>query len=343
MKISVLIPCHNEEKAIKACVESCLNQTYAPHEIIVVNDGSTDATASILRAFGDRIKVVTIPKATGNKSRAQEYGLQWITGDAFVTTDGDTILCPKFIEKVAKNFKDERIAAVCGYVKSIRHNWLTACREIDWMLAQDLHKLAQSYLNAIVVIPGCAAAFRTDIFKQHLNFEHDTTTEDMDLTFKLHKRSFKIIYNRSAIVHTQDPATLSDYVRQMRRWYGGGWQNLLKHYDAFKRFGNALHLSLTYIEGLVFSILLFTLPFFKPMYVLYFLLAYTAFMFLVGIYASLVRRRLDVLVFSPALTLLFIINAWIFLEQFAVQVVFRRKNLKWHTPARRKNDLALNK
>lgn len=70
MKISILIPAHNEEKSIKKCLESCLNQTRMPDEIVVVNDGSTDKTAEILAGFGDKIKVVYVPKATGNKSFA---------------------------------------------------------------------------------------------------------------------------------------------------------------------------------------------------------------------------------------------------------------------------------
>ena len=97
MKISILIPCHNEEKSIEACVLSCLNQSRPADEIIVVNDGSTDASGEILRKFGEAITVIDIPVATGNKSHAQERRLQDITGDVFIATDGDTILHPDFI------------------------------------------------------------------------------------------------------------------------------------------------------------------------------------------------------------------------------------------------------
>jgi glycosyltransferase involved in cell wall biosynthesis len=132
MKISILIPCHNEEDAIQACLESCLRQTRMPDEIVVVNDGSTDRTASILEDYRGRIKIATIANATGNKSYAQEFGLQYITGDILIMTDGDTSLDRNFVARVVPHFDDEHIAAVCGYVKSIKHNWLTACREIEY-------------------------------------------------------------------------------------------------------------------------------------------------------------------------------------------------------------------
>jgi len=123
MKISILIPCHNEEKSIKKCVESCFEQTRRPDEILVVNDGSTDNSLKILESFGERIKIINIPRATGNKSYAQEIGLRLVTDDIFITTDGDTILDKEFVKIIEDDFSaDSRLAAVGGYVKSQKYN-----------------------------------------------------------------------------------------------------------------------------------------------------------------------------------------------------------------------------
>jgi len=224
IKISVLIPCRNEERSIKATVESCLNQSRKPDQIVVVNDGSTDRTADILALFGDKIQVVTIKKATGNKSYAQEYGLKFVTSDVFVTTDGDTMLDKDFIKYIEEDFQDESIISVAGYVRSMKYNWLTACRAFEYAVGQNLHKLAQSNINFLFVIPGAAGGFRTSDFRKHISFDHDTLTEDLDFTYRLHKKSLNILYDRRAIVFTQDPTTLKAYLNQMRRWFGGGWQ-----------------------------------------------------------------------------------------------------------------------
>ncbi|TSC69979.1 MAG: glycosyl transferase family protein, partial [Parcubacteria group bacterium Gr01-1014_70] len=128
LKISILIPCRNEERSIRATIESCLRQSRKADQILVVNDGSTDRTPEILASFGNKINVVTIAKATGNKSHAQEYGLRFVNGDVFITTDGDTKLDKDFVRYIEEDFQDESISAVAGYVRSMRFNWITACR-----------------------------------------------------------------------------------------------------------------------------------------------------------------------------------------------------------------------
>lgn len=329
MKISILIPCHNEGKSIRRCIESCLNQTRKADQIVVVNDCSTDDSLKILQEFGESILVVTPPKRLGNKSYAQEYGLKFIEGEIFVTTDGDTIFDEKFIEEIEKDFQDENVAAVGGYVKSIKKNWLTACRELDYVIGQDLHKLAQSELDFLFVIPGAAGAFRKKVFSEHISFDHDTLTEDLDFTYRLHLKNLRIKYNQQAIVHTQDPADLDSYVRQMRRWYSGGWQNLVKHHKIIGRPLNALELSLIYLEGFVFSLLVLTAPFINLKFSAFIVGGYLVYHILIGIYASLSRKRLDLLLYSPLAIILSFINAYVFIEQFVEEVILKKKKLSW--------------
>lgn len=334
MKITILIPCYNEEKTIRQCVLSCLNQTRKPDELIVIDDGSTDRSPEILASLGDVITVVHTPQNTGNKSRAQQYGLEFVTGNVFITTDGDTLMDSHFVERIVENFHDPKTVAVTGYVKSLRHNWLTACRELDYLISQAIHKRAQANMHTLFIIPGCAGAFRTNVFRKHITFDHDTVTEDTDFTFKLHRKSFKIVYDIRAIVHTQDPPTLHSYINQMRRWYCGGWQNLLKHYEIVSRPIYAFELSLLYIEGLISSTLILLIPALNMMLFSRFLIVYVIFSVGLGISGALIRKRLDLLIYSPFYSLILLINSFIFLEQF-IKVVLLRKHLQfWFKPER---------
>lgn len=336
MKISVLIPCHNEEASIQACVTSCLNQTRVPDQILVVNDGSTDRSAEILAGFGNQIQVLTIPVATGNKSHAQEQGLALVTGDIFIATDGDTILSPTLVEAFEQTYKKQpNIVAACGYVKGMKHNWITACREIEYVIGQNLFKVAQSYLNAIFVIPGCSGAFHTKTFREHIPFDHDTLTEDLDFTYKLHELGFHIAYVKEAIVYTQDPATLGAYVNQMRRWYSGGWQNLRKHHTIIKKPKNIFQLSMNYIEGFIFSCALFISPLINIRFFEYFIVPFFVAIIVMGAYAAVVRKRWDLLYFAPTYVTLIYVNAYVFLEQFWKEVVLRQTNMVWFHPERR--------
>jgi cellulose synthase/poly-beta-1,6-N-acetylglucosamine synthase-like glycosyltransferase len=340
--VTIIIPCHNEEKGIRATIESCINQTRKPLQILVINDGSTDNSAKIIEEYSDKVDVVTISEATGNKSYAQEIGLDYVKGEIFFATDGDTILDKHVIEEVERTFaSNPSITAVGGYVKSLKHNWLTACRELDYIVGQDLHKVAQSYIDAVFVIPGCAGAFRTKKFKENIKFDHDTLTEDLDFTYKLHKNYFRIAYNKKVIAYTQDPATISDYINQMRRWYGGGWQNLKKHYEVIGKPNNALQLSLTYVEGLIFSAALFIFPIVSLSFFKYFLIPYLILLMVLGAYGAIVRKRLDLLLYAPTYLILVFVNAWVFLEQFWREIILNKTNLVWFHPERR--ELVANK
>jgi cellulose synthase/poly-beta-1,6-N-acetylglucosamine synthase-like glycosyltransferase len=335
MKISLLVPCYNEEKSIEACIQSCLNQRRKFDQLIFVDDSSNDRTPEILARYADKITVQRTPQNTGNKSSAQEFGLQFVTEDILVTTDGDTLLDAGFAEEIEKSLQDPNVAAVAGRIKSLPHNWLTLCRAFDYVIGQSIIKLAQNYMNYIFVMPGPASAFRTEIFRAHITFDHDTITEDLDFTYKLHRKFFKIIYNKDAIAYTQDPTNLKDYINQMRRWFGGGWQNLIKHYKIVTTKPiRAFELSLMYAEGLIFSALVFVLPILNLWFGLWLIIGYLIVALSFAIWASWKEKRWQLMLAPFPYLMLMFINSYIFLEQFVKEVILKRKNLLWFKPER---------
>jgi cellulose synthase/poly-beta-1,6-N-acetylglucosamine synthase-like glycosyltransferase len=338
-KISVLIPAYNEERGIKKTINSCLNQTRKPDEIIVVNDGSTDNTSSILKSYGDKIKTINLKKNTGNKSKAQEIGLKYITGDIFITTDADTRLDGKFIQNAIKHFKTKSVSAVCGYVQSEKGNWITRVREINYVIGQTIYKKAQADINALFVLAGCASAFRTKDFKEVITFEHDNITEDLDFTYKLKLANKKIVYETSAVVYTQDPNNLKSYCRQLNRWYSGGWTCLRKNKSIIKKPNNALILFFIYLEGLVGG-LLFIL---SPLLILFdwkFFLLFVGIQFLMVsgtlMYGAIKRKELHLFKYIPHHYLLNIADNYIFIKTFFKEIIFKKKNknLVWDKPKR---------
>jgi peptidoglycan-N-acetylglucosamine deacetylase len=337
MKISILIPCWNEEKSVRSCVESCLNQSRKFDQILVVNDGSTDNTLKILKSFGKKITVISYKNASGSKSFAQERGFEYITGDIMVTTDADTILDKDFVNNIIRDFKDPQVAAVAGYVRSLKRNWITLCRAFDYVIGQNIYKLAQNYLGYIFVIPGASCAFRTEPFRKYVGFDHDTITEDLDFTYKLHKNNQKIKYNDKAIVYTQDPDTLTSYIGQMRRWYGGGWQNLIKHFneDLIDDPRRVIELSLIYIEGVVFSVLLFIVPIINIILALKIFFMLTLIVAIEAVYAAIREKRMELLLVPFIYPVMMYINSWVSLEEFVHEGLKRDHQMTWFHPERR--------
>lgn len=335
MKISILIPCFNEELSLERCIISCLEQTHIPDEIIVVNDGSTDKSSEILDKYKEQVKIVQNHTRLGNKSFVHEIGLAYVTGDVIITTDADSVLDKRFIENIIKEFEDPQVVASAGYVKSIKQNWLTACRQIDYLISQEIHKTAQGLINALYVIPGCAAAYRTDIFKKVISFDHDTLTEDLDFTYKYHKNNLKITFCKDAIVYTQDPSTIRDYILQLRRWHAGNWQNLQKHISVFNIPKNALELSLIYLEGLIFPLLLAVALIFNFKVFLLFGITYFTVTSLFALFGAKRDKRWDVLFILPLYFIISFINYAVFIEQFFREVILLENNLTWFQPSRK--------
>lgn len=262
--------------------------------------------------------------------------MNFVTGDIVVTTDADTLLDKHFCETIAKDFEDKDVVAVSGYVSSLPYNWLTLCRAFEYTIGQNIHKLAQSYMNYMFVMPGAASAFRTQAFRDHISFDHDTITEDLDFTYKLHHKQLKIVYNRKAISYTQDPTTLPSYINQVRRWFGGGWQNLLKHKHIIHHPVRALELTLIYVEGVTFSVLLFIIPLLNPLFGMWLLLSYLVVSLLFASWGAFKTKRWTLILAPFPYMLLMYLNAFIFLERGVVEVLWKRKNLHWFKPERKR-------
>ena len=79
--VSIVIPVFNGENYLKDAIDSAINQTYSNCEIIVVNDGSSDATEKIAKSYGKKIRYYK--KENGGVSTALNLGLEKMTGDYF--------------------------------------------------------------------------------------------------------------------------------------------------------------------------------------------------------------------------------------------------------------------
>jgi glycosyltransferase involved in cell wall biosynthesis len=97
MKISVIIPAYNAERYIGKAIESCLSQTYAPHEIFVVDDASTDGTAAVAESFPSPVRVIRMARNMG-VSVARNLGVQASTGDWIAFLDADDWFFPEKLE-----------------------------------------------------------------------------------------------------------------------------------------------------------------------------------------------------------------------------------------------------
>jgi peptidoglycan/xylan/chitin deacetylase (PgdA/CDA1 family)/spore germination protein YaaH len=120
-RVAVLIPAYNEETVIVRTIRSVLNSDYENLHIIVIDDGSTDATAETARqAYAAEIsagRVQVLTKPNGGKAAALNYALDRLTEEIYVGIDADTVIAPDAISKLIPHFQDPSIGAVAGNAK----------------------------------------------------------------------------------------------------------------------------------------------------------------------------------------------------------------------------------
>src|SRR5712691_11586618 len=177
--VSFVVPVKNEERLIRQCVESIVNQTYKNLEIIVMDDGSTDGTADVLRAlkaeFG--IKAYRLPVNVGKK-KAIEAAIRHATGEIFAFVDSDSVLAPDAIERLVAAFNahpDAGAVSAHGRALNADKNLLTKIQD-TWYEGQfRLSKGLESVYGAVTCASGCLSAFRREAFEPFVHeWAHDT-------------------------------------------------------------------------------------------------------------------------------------------------------------------------
>jgi glycosyltransferase involved in cell wall biosynthesis len=141
--VSLIIAAYNADKYLRRCLDSVLCQTYTNLEIILVDDGSTDATGAICDAYAVRDKRVrVIHQQNAGVSAARNSALDIVTGEYLGFTDADDKLDPDYVETLVQNIQGYDMV-LCGY-----HYVDTADQLADISLPHNCVLTAQEFLKA---------------------------------------------------------------------------------------------------------------------------------------------------------------------------------------------------
>ncbi|RUM64581.1 MAG: glycosyl transferase, partial [Sulfurospirillum sp.] len=223
--VSVLVPCYNEEKVLKASLESLISQTYPKYEIIVIDDGSSDDTyllAKNMEFDNGNTSLKAFTKKNAGKAHALNFGIEKARGELFLAVDADSKLSEDAIELMADYFQDPKIGAVAGsvYVTNTDNLW-TKLQALEYVQGLNLVRNGQALFKLVNIIPGPIGMFRKDAVKSIGKYTDDTYAEDCDLTLRLIEAGYKIDYEIDAISYTEAPESLLDLLKQRYRWTRG--------------------------------------------------------------------------------------------------------------------------
>ncbi len=281
--VSVVVPAHNEGVVIKETLKSLQASTYPKNkmEIIVVNDGSTDSTAAIVRKYIAELKkleakaefhrhprnstitkryvrreasyfpVRLVNQLNGGKASALNNGIMnYATGKLIMCLDGDSLVHPRMVENSVKYFRDREVVAMASNVNVIEDGTvLGLVQRFEYILCGHMKK-AQTSMNIEYIIGGIGSMFRRSAVRRVGYYDTNTMTEDIDLSMKIVGRGNKknkLVFAADAISYTEPVQSLKGLINQRFRWKYGRMQTFLKNRSIFFNTGKEFSKPLTWI------------------------------------------------------------------------------------------------
>jgi cellulose synthase/poly-beta-1,6-N-acetylglucosamine synthase-like glycosyltransferase len=232
---------HNEAAVIGSSIASA-TRLVPPERIFVTSDGSTDDTVRLVRDAGanvldlqpNRGKAGALAAGVAHFRLAERFAVVLIL-------DADTELDADYLRTGLPLFADPRVAVVAGRATTQWHlsglgplgRTLLMHRERIYAVVQRLVKYGQGLasVDAITIAPGFASMYRGAALRSVEMNPPGLVIEDFNMTFEIHRRRLGRIafHPKAAVARTQDPATLREYSRQVRRWALGFWQTIRLH------------------------------------------------------------------------------------------------------------------
>lgn len=231
--VAVVIPAYNEEKVIRKCIESVRASDYKNIEIIVVDDGSSDNTLNEVFSFSHKQDVRVISQPNQGKWSALNRAMLNVSSDIVVCIDADTQIEKSAIRHLVKHFNDAKIGAVAGKIMAgNKVNLLTRLQAFEYATSQNVERKAFDLINGILVVPGALGAWRVSALRKAGLFSDETMTEDTDLTIKVNRAGYRIVYEPDARGYTEVPERVGQLLKQRLRWSFGMFQSAWKHKKA---------------------------------------------------------------------------------------------------------------
>jgi chlorobactene glucosyltransferase len=177
--VSIIVPARDEERSIRRCVQSLLAQDYERYEIIVVNDGSTDATGKILEELartsphGSRLRMVSLndelPAGWAGKPHAIHHGVQEARGEWLLFTDADTWHAPNALRSSVTYAIEEKLALFTMLsAQELPTFWERVLMPVAFMGISMLYppRLVNDPASSVAVANGQYLLLRRDVYEQ---------------------------------------------------------------------------------------------------------------------------------------------------------------------------------
>ncbi len=255
VSVAVIVAAHNEAPVLAATLAALLRQSEPADEVILADDGSTDATAAALAAYGlAQPAVGAVARSTtiaglswlrlphGGKAVALNEAVRRAGAEVVLTVDADTLLGPDAIAALRAAFAAEpALVAATGVLVPVCGPGV-APRVLQWFQTYEyirnfLSRFAWMRADGLLLISGACAGFRRDAVLAVGGFDAQCLVEDYELIHRLrryaatHGLAWRTRVLGSVRATTEAPSDVLAFLRQRRRWFGGFLQTQLLYRD----------------------------------------------------------------------------------------------------------------
>jgi len=278
--VTVQLPVFNERHVVERLIEAVVRLDWPAERLqIQILDDSTDETRNLVATALDRqrAKGVTIElehrhrtNRWGYKAGALQQGLASATGEFIAIFDADFIPNPDFLKQTIPYFSDPDVGCVQGRWGHVNPESSYLTKAVA--LGIDGHFVVEQFtrhqINAFLNFNGTAGVWRRDCISDGGGWQADTLTEDLDLSYRVQLRGWRIVFRPEVVVPAELPVQIDAFKRQQFRWAKGSIQTALKLMLRFWRSAQPLwlkvlgtiHLTNYAVHPLMLLNLLLTLP-----------------------------------------------------------------------------------
>lgn len=233
---SIIVPCFNEESTVEKTVDSLLELDFPKEKfaIVVVDDGSTDSTWSIVQKYKENRQVRLLQKENeGSKFAALNYALDRIDTDLVGVLDADSWVDSRALYEYMYFFRDQEVKAVIPTMVIGRpDSILRKAQRAEYEIGLFVRK-AFAYLEAIYIAPGPFSMFRRSVFSELGYYKEAHHTEDAEIALRMQQHHYKIAYSEKSIVYTVGPNKVRALIKQRVRWVYGFIKNAIDYRHLF--------------------------------------------------------------------------------------------------------------
>lgn len=226
--VSLLIPAYNEAAHIQAKIENSLALDYPREQldIVVANDGSTDATAAIAERYRARgIRVISLPRNVG-KGQMLNQVVPQLRGEIIAFSDASSELAPEALRLLVRRFADPRVGCACGLYRLLRtgDDVRSEGEGLYWRYETAI-KRNEGRLHSILGAHGAFYAIRAALFTP---LSAASINDDYLIPMWIVSRGFRAVYEPAARCLEREAATVEGEFARRRRIAAGNCQQIVE-------------------------------------------------------------------------------------------------------------------